>query len=260
MLAVDSSDNRWREVGIDDLHPLRHLARRRIGELTVRVFDGPRSRFGAKLFRLHLENCKGAICEDLLTGLCGTGPHPSHNWIEIASACFEARFDGEAHLLNPETSECSRQLWQVLADAIPAGGHLMVEYESAEWRETADGLLRDLPPVATPLGHLMFRIGCGVNFKDWYFSEGLHEGPRKLQGWKALDRQHATKRAAEMEQELRTFLSTTPLAATELVARARARAEEIILRIEQMSAPKVTPAKAFGQTARSEVEADLKGA
>ena len=131
-MGVDFREHRWREVTADNPHPLRHLVRRRVGVFAVHVFDGPRSRFGAKFFRLHLENCNGAICKDLVIGLCSSGSYPSQNWIEVAGATFEAQFDDECHSLDPETSACAQQLWQAIADGIPAGGHLMVEYESPE--------------------------------------------------------------------------------------------------------------------------------
>jgi len=53
---------------------------------------------------------------------------------------------------------------------------------------------------------MLFFTGCGVAFKDWWFAEGGSEGPRKLQGYKALNEDHRRARAAEMAAELRSFL------------------------------------------------------
>jgi len=51
---------------------------------------------------------------------------------------------------------------------------------------------------------------CGASFKDWYIAEGGSEGPRKLQGYKAPDRQHAQRKANEMALELKAFLGRLP--------------------------------------------------
>jgi hypothetical protein len=84
----------------------------------------------------------------------------------------------------------------------------MVEYESEEWAETRLSLACSIPPVATPLGSILFRVGCGVAFKDWHFAEGGSEGPRKLQGYKALNEEHRRIRAGEMAVELSSFLKS----------------------------------------------------
>jgi hypothetical protein len=83
---------------------------------------------------------------------------------------------------------------------------MMVEYDSPEQQDTAHSLALGIPPVATPLGYMLFLAGCGAGFKDWHFAEGGIEGPRKLQGYKALDNQHAQIKAREIAQELTSFL------------------------------------------------------
>ena len=86
----------------------------------------------------------------------------------------------------------------------------MLEYESAHARSTERMLSLGLPPVATPLGYLMFLAGCGASFRDWYISEGGREGPRRLQGFKPLDEASAVSKAAAMTAELRTLLALSP--------------------------------------------------
>ncbi len=84
-----------------------------------------------------------------------------------------------------------------------------------------------IPPIATPLGYLLFLIGCGVGFKDWHVAEGGSEGPRKLQGYKALDIQHAKIKAKEIAVEVNNFLHRLPsgtLSQLEKAARDRALA------------------------------------
>ena len=125
--------------------------------------------------------------------------------------------------------ELTRQLFQYLADLIPPGGHMMVEYDSPEQRDTARSLALGIPPIATPLGHLLFSIGCGAGFKDWYFAEGWGEGTRKLQGYKSLNSQHAQLKTEEAVTELRAFLNKlSPGAGLELEKAARNRALAIL--------------------------------
>jgi len=240
--GIDRQDRGWAPVDPMEGHPLRRMIGRQVGPYLIRLLEGPRSRFGARYFRLHLESSGGQISrEAALLGLYASGRYPSENWIEVAGVSLTAAFPGQRRcLLDPEASEAGRQMWQLLGDAIPPGGHLMVEYESPEWRETERGLALSVPPVATPLGHLLFRIGCGVNFKDWYFSEGLHEGPRKLQGWKAADEQHRRRRARQMADELRAFLRPAPREATSpLLERARRRAGSVLSQLRLLEGDEI---------------------
>ncbi|HZD55056.1 MAG TPA: DUF1122 family protein [Candidatus Aquicultoraceae bacterium] len=81
-----------------------------------------------------------------------------------------------------------RKLFGALGAAIPPGGHLMVSYEGDQrvHGETLAGLSAGIPPVATPLGYLLFLSGFPY-VKDWYLAEGGMEGPRKLWGEKTPD-------------------------------------------------------------------------
>src|SRR5690606_23715418 len=70
---------------------------------------------------------------------------------------------------------------------------------------TARALAARVPPVATPLGGMMFAAGC-VAFTDWYIAEGGREGPRKLQGFMAVNEQHVQRRSREMYEDLEAFM------------------------------------------------------
>ena len=110
----------------------------------------------------------------------------------------------------------------------------MVEYDSPEQQDTADSLALGIPPVATPLGCLLFLIGCGARFKDWYFAEGGIEGPRKLQGYKALDSQHAKLKIKETAKELAKLLDRlSSKDISELERAAQARALDILNGLKQ---------------------------
>ena len=49
--------------------------------------------------------------------------------------------------------------------------------------------------------------GLGDYFRDWYYAEGGREGARKLQGFRALNEQHARERGLEMLVELRALMA-----------------------------------------------------
>ncbi len=88
----------------------------------------------------------------------------------------------------------------------------MAEYDSRPRTSTARALAAGVPPVATPLGALLFDLGCGVAFRDWYISEGGREGPRKLQGFRAASEEHARTRGLETIAALDSFLDRSRIA------------------------------------------------
>jgi hypothetical protein len=104
----------------------------------------------------------------------------------------------------------------------------MVDYETNLWRTTQVGLLAGIPPLATPLGALLFEVGCGDSFKDWYFPEGGQEGGRKLQGNKAAGADEAREMARKRAAELRLFLSAPTRGDPTTDARARHDAARIL--------------------------------
>lgn len=185
-------------------HPLAQLDGKLLGEATLKIMLGPKNRSGAHYFRVIVRDRTGEAGQPLLLALHHSGPYPSHNWIEVISLNRSLSFPKGKVVLSETDLEI---LFRYLSDLIPPGGHLMVEYESEQWEETRLSLGCVIPPVATPLGGMLFRVGCGVAFKDWHFAEGGSEGPRKLQGYKALNEEHRRARAAEMTAELHSFLS-----------------------------------------------------
>ena len=111
----------------------------------------------------------------------------------------------------------------------------MVEYEKELWRTTQTGLLAGIPPLATPLGALLFEVGCGDSFKDWYFPEGGQEGGRKLQGNKAYTDEQALDMAAKRAAELEAFLAGPSRGTAEMAARAREDAMRILAELRARS-------------------------
>jgi hypothetical protein len=188
-------------------HPLGSLQGRALGPARLLMLLGPKNAVGASYFQAFLRLADGRLSgEPLLVGLHNSGRYPAYNWIDVI------RYEGIATFADDERLDLAargldRRLFRLLGQLVPPGGHLMVEYESEGQRLTERMLALGIPPVATPVGHLLFLSGCGISFRDWYISEGGREGPRKLQGFKPLDDQHARAKAQLMAEELRRFLA-----------------------------------------------------
>jgi len=153
--------------------PLGNLQEKDLGSYRLVVLLGPKNRTGATYFQMFLQNASGSISsQPVIIGLHNQGKYPGYNWIEIIRFSSEVSFTSEKQALTISTKELAQQLFQYLADLIPPGGHLMVEYDSPEHKDTAHSLALGVPPIATPLGYLLFSAGCGAGFKDWHFAEG----------------------------------------------------------------------------------------
>jgi hypothetical protein len=127
-------------------------------------------------------------------------------------------------------------LFVLLGELIPPGGSLMVSYslfsnETEIHKATKQGLDKGYPPVATPLGFLLFRAGCGMGFKDWYFAEGGREGPEKLQGFKPADQQTGREKGRIMAHELQDFIAKA-LDGDTLARDSKSRAAQVLRQLE----------------------------
>jgi hypothetical protein len=209
-------------------HPLGSLQGKSLGSYRLVVWLGAKNRFGARYFRVFLKNASGKVSlRPVILGLFNRGRYPGYNWIEVINFRPRLSFGPAEPALGIAASGLTQPLFQYLAGLIPPGGHLMVEYDSPAGQDTARSLSLGIPPAATPLGYMMFLVGCGAGFKDWYFAESGSEGPRKLQGYKALSSEQAQLKTKEIVAELKAFLSrlpSTPESDLDRVARDRARA------------------------------------
>ncbi len=202
--------------------PLASLEGKALNANRLVVSIGIKNKVGARYFQVFLKNSSGETSQQpVLIGLHNQGKFPAYNWIEVILVSSRVDFASGPEIL---TEAPRQQLFNYLAELIPPGGHLMVEYESAEQQDTARSLARGIPPVLTPLGYSLFQAGCGSAFKDWHFAEGGSEGPRKLQGFKALNQQHARLKRDELRREIAAFLKQPPAADSELESAARQRA------------------------------------
>ncbi|MEX1254465.1 MAG: DUF1122 family protein [Dehalococcoidia bacterium] len=230
---VPGLPGRWIPVDREPSHPLAALDGQELVGVPARVFLGPTSRFGARYFVIVIEASDGRLSRPVLQGLHRSGPLPSYNWVEIAETSERATFlDGDELAIGSDGVE---RLLRLLLGLLPAGGHVMVEYDSTQRAETARDLAHNVPALATPLGELLFRVGCGAKFKDWQIAEGGAEGPRKLQAYKPLSQEHAQRWREEASRELRAFLERTASDA-DTAQPARQRAEGLLRLLDDTSA------------------------
>ncbi|MBV8358448.1 MAG: DUF1122 family protein [Deltaproteobacteria bacterium] len=202
-------------------------------ELVLIELQEVRLRAGWLRFALTVRDENGQPARtSLMTGLIsggGRGVMPwcegrIYPWLEFAN---EERFDAREAGLEAE-------LISLMGSLIPAGGHLMLEYESPGQTETHRELLLRVPPAATYLGALMFAAGFRGHFKDWYISEGGHEGPRKLQANKSPNAAAARDALQFNLDELKQFIKRQPPENAEdakLVAQAQDRARLLLKEI-----------------------------
>lgn len=155
-------------------------------------------------------------------------------WID-GVYCSPVRLEDGTEIDLGETG-LDRLLFIHLGELIPPNGRLMVAYEafyteSPVLSQTREALHRGVPPLATPVGELLFYADCWLGIRDWYIPEGGREGHCKLQGNKALDANHRQRRAREAVRQFRTFLDQTTGSDDETIQAARARGEMILARL-----------------------------
>jgi hypothetical protein len=194
-------------------HPLGRLQGLTLGSCRLLALLGSKNNVGSRYFQLLLVDSAGRMAEEAVAfGLHNSGPYPGYNWAEVFRYEASPQFGGEAMDLrsaNPSAglrTGLEERLFRALSDLVPAGGHLMVEYESPCQKESERILSLGYPPVTSPLGYLLFRVGCR-SFRDWYISEGGREGPRKLQGYKPLNQALAGERTEALRRQVEAFLA-----------------------------------------------------
>jgi hypothetical protein len=156
---------------------------------------------------------------------------------------FELRLFPSVELANGTTLDAraiglEAEFVKLIGRLVPLGGHLMIDYESPGQSETHAELLLRVPPAASHLGFLMYQAGFRGEFKDWYISEGGHEGPRKLQANKSPTPSAARVALRVHRSELEAFVKRPlPKAADDAatIARARERARVILKGLRRAS-------------------------
>jgi hypothetical protein len=208
--------------------PLSSLQRRSIGNYKIQLYLKPlQYRGGWTYFSLYLEDQGGRISSQkrsrgewvdkpVLEGIHSRGGRGVKGWIEVGDYFPIVHFKGRG--LPPKAVLLSREgldqeIFHLLGECVPPGGHLMfayeVSYESPLHWETQETLMKGFPPVSTAQGGLLFRAGFRL-VKDWYLSEGGHEGPRKLWGEKPINEVESRGFDVKTFLQLVAFLSRKP--------------------------------------------------
>jgi hypothetical protein len=191
-----------------DDHPITALDGLALGEYEVTALLGPKNAVGSRYFQLFLSDARGRLADEpLALGLHNSGPYPAFNWVELTQFREQLSF-GKASLDLWET-RLESKLFAALSKLVPPGGHIMAEYDSPTHRATERILTLRYPPVCSPIGYLMFEAGVR-SYRDWYISEGGREGPRKLQGFKPLNRTVAREKISALRAELEPPLKSRP--------------------------------------------------
>jgi len=189
-------------------HPLQRLKNRPLGEYRLHLQPLKQLRLsGWRGFSLALKDREGTLAQPpVVEGIYSSGGKDGVKpWMDI-TVTEGVRF-GSGRRLDLRQTGLMHELFRSLARLIPPGGHLMVSYEDSDplHGETDRALAAGVPPILTPLGFLLFMSGFRL-VKNWYLSEGGHEGPRKLWGEKPLDRSWSVTWDQETARQLVHFL------------------------------------------------------
>lgn len=204
--SSDNTNTPWRPLSAAPGHPLCAIDGVEVGNgVRLAVEVGPKNAVGSDYFCAFLvSDSLGRTAEPVLRGLINRGPFPGYNWVEVTDSTNRVTLESGDAVEVPEGVEL--QIVHALASLVPRGGHLMIEYDAPHRDSTARALMANVPPVATPLGAMMFAAGCGVHFTDWYIAEGGREGARKLQGFRAYDAKHEDRRGRDTLNALEAFM------------------------------------------------------
>jgi hypothetical protein len=208
-------------------------------EVSIHVDVGARTAAGHRRFRVWLEAAEhGRSLVPVISGQHPVRPDSGDedspappSWLEVTH--FEHQLPMSGGTVVEVPAEIDRRIVSHLGSLVPAGGHLVIEYDSPGRRMTARALLAGVPAVATPLGAALFDAGCGVVVRDWGDALGGRAGARRLQGSRALHSAHAEQRAREMLPALQRFLAESGDLEWDMQAATRAVAQEAVVSLQQ---------------------------
>jgi len=219
-----------------ELHPLQKLEGELGGGFDIRVRIKQLKKVEQSFFSVFLADKSSRESENsVFEGLYSFGIEPYiDGWID--GHYYEEAIFKDRKIKLSETG-LDLELFKKLGKALKPSWSFMVAYESFRGggetlRETSRGLNCGVPPIATPLGYLLFKTGH-LKVKDWYFPEGGNEGMPKLEGVGAVDRRHAARIRKETAGELKLFMGKGACDDKELETPARKRAERILQEIRK---------------------------
>ena len=212
-------------------HPLLKLEGTLGREYAIKVVRKQLKKAEQSFFQVFLVDSSGSDSKQpVFEGLYSLGIEPYiDGWID-GHYYEDAEF--RAAELNLSRTGLDSELFKKLGKILKTSWSFMVAYETfgkagRTLLETSQSLNCGIPPIATPIGYLLFSTGR-LKIKDWYFPEGGNEGMPKLEGIGAVDRRHAARMRKESAAELRLFLKKGACRDRELEAPARKRAEEVL--------------------------------
>jgi len=212
-------------------HALAALQGRELGPYRLIVALGPKNNVGSQYFQVFLANPDGALADEpVALGLHNSGPYPGFNWVELTRYNSALAFGDEA--VDLTEGDLDLELFVMVSELVPPGGHLMVEYDSPSQSASAHVLTRGLPAATSPIGFRMFQVGCR-SYRDWYIPEGGREGPRKLQGFKPWNEEIEREKTAALRTEMEAFVQVAEEGKGDAaLRRALERAREVLNGLE----------------------------
>ncbi|MBI2854881.1 MAG: DUF1122 family protein [Chloroflexi bacterium] len=220
----------------DRKHPLAGLHRKPLRfSYEMLVLQGPEDRSGAVHFEIFLLDAISRVsCEPVVVALHSQGEHRGYNWIDISVLRSRFCFGVEPKVRHVYTPGLPWKALEMLCGLVPPGGHITVDCNGLGHEETAMCLSHGVPPVATPPGFLIFNAGCGASFMIWESCRGCGQGPRKLQGFKAVDACDAEDKGRAMAKDIRKFLADCRDLPAELEP-AKKRAKAVLNQLDSQS-------------------------
>lgn len=130
------------------------------------------------------------------------GKSPNYKpWIEMFGINRELSI--ENFHLKYFDSDIETKILDITGDILADGSRVFIEYQHD--KDTKEELNKGVPEVCSRLGYELFKRDF-TWFKDWYFSEGFHEGSQKLQGEKPIDKAHKNNHYSDIKTKVERFL------------------------------------------------------
>jgi len=219
---------------------MRHLNQRNLSdEIMISVGISPALLAGRMHFDCLLKNRKGILSSAaVFSGIFNQGRHdPSVGCVD--GDYFENATFQSVNISLTDTG-LDVPLFKILGELVPAGGSFLVSYapvsaESKAIKQTEQALGRGYPPVATPIGYLLFLAGCGVKLTDRRSTHDKRRNPSKLQGFKPLNAEDGKRKGLSLIRVLHQFIGTDS-GDDELARACRTRAFATIEKIHVMGA------------------------
>ncbi len=133
------------------------------------------------------------------------GKQPYYDpWVEMFSIKDVLIFGGER--FDYFDSKIEDEVLDFFTSQMDKGSRIFIEYQHD--KKTMRELSAGVPEPCTRLGYKLFKRGY-TWFKDWYFSEGFHEGNQKLQAEKSVDEEHRKNQIDHIQKRVKDFLENT---------------------------------------------------